>query len=525
MGFFENIKGFLGNEKAFKALWEKNTVLESKLLQLELDLAADGFERIGFHTNQLLSRNSVEKASERARKFYILDPNIKRAVNVKGLYTFSQGVNVSAVEDEVTSVIKGFTKENSRELFSNKSYIQKDLELCLDGNIFWVFFTDPRSGKVTVRTVALGQVTEIITNPEDFKEVWFYKKAGVNETVLHPDKDYNPRERPSKIDGFEVKWEQPIKHTKAGSFSDSLWGFSEIFPALDWAKAYKEFLEDWATIVRSYARLAWKVKTTGGAAGVAKTKQRLNTTFGTANNFGVDTNPPPLVGSVAVLSEKQDMTPIKTAGATTSAEDARRLLLMVASAAGIGENFFGDTKSGNLATAKSLEDPFLRMIKARQSFWADELKDIFSYVIFKSVEAPDGALSSFGSITGKETADGKENRNLRVTFSVTSEKTEELFTDKVSVDFPPVLEKDIGASVGAVVTAATLDGKPLAGTIPTEDVSRMLLNALGAENVEEMLEKLQVGDTQTSPEQEEQEEVLITKLNSFLDILREKEKV
>ena len=62
-------------------------------------------------------------------------------------------------------------------------------------------------------------------------------------------------------------------HVKTNCLSDMLWGVSEVYTAIDWAKGYKEFLEDWMRLVKAYSRFAWNATVKGGQnAVVAATK-------------------------------------------------------------------------------------------------------------------------------------------------------------------------------------------------------------------------------------------------------------
>ena len=165
---------------------------------------------------------------------------------------------------------------------------------------------------------------------------------------------------------------------------------------------------------------------------------------------------------MAIMSEGSDLQPSRTAGATTSAEDGRRMLLMVAAAMGLPETFFGDASVGSLATAKSLDRPTELKFRDRQSLWEDWLKELIQYAIERAMAAPSGPLPV-----------------------MLDEKARHL-----DVDFPPVLERDIDRTIGAIVTSATLDGKALAGTMDLPTVSRMLLTALGEDDVDEILAAL-----------------------------------
>ena len=125
-------------------------------------------------------------------------------------------------------------------------------------------------------------------------------------------------------------------------------GIPDVYAALDWARAYKEFLENWATISKALARFIWNLQVKGGSRSVTAGKTKLNTTLTTNTTTG-ETNPPSTTGAMFIGSG-EDISPIRTAGAQTSPEQGRRLLLMVAAGVGLPETFFGDVATGNLAT-------------------------------------------------------------------------------------------------------------------------------------------------------------------------------
>jgi len=187
---------------------------------------------------------------------------------------------------------------------------------------------------------------------------------------------------------------------------------------------------------------------------------------------------------------------VRTAGATTSAEDGRRLLLMVAASMGLPESFFGDVSVGTLATARSLDRPTELKMRSRQTLWADVIEDILAYVVEWAVRAPNGDLK--GSIQEEE--DGTPAVYLSpVEDPLTGELVERDMT--ISVTFPSILEHDVAASVDAIVKAGTLGAAGMAaGTIDMRTLSRMLLSALGEQDVDALL------DVIYPPEDEEGEE-------------------
>jgi hypothetical protein len=57
----------------------------------------------------------------------------------------------------------------------------------------------------------------------------------------------------------------------------------------------------------------------------------------------------------------------------------------------------------------------------------------------------------------------------------------------VDVAYPPILEHDILTTVNSIVNAITLGGKAPAGTIEPKLAVRLLLEALGVNNIDEIL--------------------------------------
>jgi len=462
--------------------------LEERLADLELALEDQGWYKLGWLSEREFSRDGLRTINMIARYMYLKNPLIKQGVDVQTRYVFGQGMNIASDQEPVNDVIQGFLNDskNRAELTSHQSRMGKETELQLYSNIFFVFFTDT-DGKVRVRTIPCDEVSEIITNPEDRKEPWYYKRewsqsslnmdSGIHEaetiTAYYPDWRYQPGSKPVSIGSKTIEWESPVYHVKTGGLPDMQFGVSEVYPALDWARAYKEFLENWSTIVKAYARFAWSLTTKGGADGVAAAKTKLQSTLGTGSG---ETNPPPLTGSTFLSTEGVDMKPMKTAGATTKAEDGRRLLLMVASTMGLPETFFGDVSVGTLATAKSMDRPTELKMVSRQTLWADIYRAILDYVIRKAIDG--GTLD--GTVTEED--DGTPNIEVAV--------DGQLESPSINVDFPPILEHDVSESIKSIVTAGTLNGKVPAGTIDMETLSRLLLSALGVENIDALIDQM-----------------------------------
>jgi hypothetical protein len=507
-------------------------LLQERLAELELAVEDAGWQRLAGESAREFSRDGLRRIAALSRLFYLKNPLIRRAVTLQATYVWGQGLNVHARHPAVDAVVQRFLDEPSTraELTGHQARVLKEIDLQVEGNVFLVLFPDPADGRVRVRSIPPDEVVDIVTNPDDAKEVWYYRRVwsvrafdpatgttgAQSRTAYYPDWRYRPSVRPAAIGGSPVEWDTPVYHVKVGGLSDMRFGVPETYAALDWARAYKAFLEDWATITRALSRFAWNLTTPGGAKGVAAARARLGTTLAAgASAEQMETNPPPVTGSVFIGADGTRLEPVRTSGATTSAEDGRRLLLMVAAATGLPETFFGDVSVGTLATARSLDRPTELKFRDRQTLWADVLNDLLQYAIDWAARAPAGPLPA---------ATGQDPEALHVVLGEDPD-TGEPIDRYVSIEFPPILEHDVEATVGAIVSAATLGGNPPAGTIDPKLLSKLLLTALGQDDVDELLGQMypdEDGEQETAPAptDEQPAEVLAASVRRLAEAVR-----
>jgi hypothetical protein len=477
-----------------------------RIAELELALEDIGWIRLMGESEKEFSREGLKKINKLARIYFLNDPLIRRAVLTQTQYVFGQGFEIRADHPLIDEVIQSFVDDskNKAEITEHQGRMIKETELQLFANIYFVFFVNKATGRVRVRTIPVDEIADIITDPEDSKTPLYYKRVWMKRTFDVATGQYKSQQetayypywtnlKPAKtIAGKEVE-DSVIYHIAVNRLSDMKFGVSEIYAAFNWSKAYGKFLEDWATIIRSYAKFAWGL-TTKGRKGAAKVKDKLQSSIGTGENVY-----PPVAGSVFLSPEgAEGMKPIKTAGATTSANDGRRLLLMVCAATGIFEHYFGDPSTGNLATATAMERPMEMMFRDRQQLWSSVFLEIANFVIKQAVKAPGGKLHNSGNITKED-----DQEKIVMANDVENEDPDlasKPISLKIDATFPPLLEKDIKERVTAIVSAATLDGKLPAGTLDRKDITKLLLAALGEGDIDETLKKMFPED---EPEEEE----------------------
>lgn len=472
--------------------WEHTLVLlNERIAELELALEDDGWQRLTGEGRTEFSNAGLKRIIALSRLAYLKNPLINRSIEVQKFYVWGQGVTVSSKDQRVNAVVQSFMDDpkNRAELTSHQALGMKEVELATTGNLFFVLFVDGVEGAVRVRTIPPEEILDgdIICNPDDAKEPWLYKRVWQQttfdvatgrtdrktQTAYYPDWRYQPNDLPQVIGDAPVQWDTPVCHVKAGGFSDMRFGIPETYAALDWAKAYKAFLEDWATIIRALSRFVFNLTVKGGPRGVTAARTKLGTTLSAAGSTSAqETNPPPVTGSTFIGAEGIKLEAINKTGASTSADDGRRMLLMVAAAMGLPESFYGDVSVGTLATAKSLDRPTELKFTDRQILWGDVLKGLLGYAAQRSRTAPKGQLAQTAKTGGTEIEGAGEAEAA------------------IEASFPPILEHDVAETVNAIVTAATLNNQQPVGTMDTRTLVRLLLQALGVEEMEELLDQI-----------------------------------
>lgn len=486
----------------------RDRYIQERIAEIEDFIREDrDWINIGVAENEQLSRQGLTAIGRIARLMYLQNPLVNRGVTVKADYVFGRGVNISAKDKTINDLVQEFIDDprNQVEFSAQPSRIQKEIELQTDGNIFFAFIIHKVTGRIRVRTIPCDEITDTITNPGDKKEVWFYRRQWTEVTTnlvtgeiatkqrraYYPDWDYRPITMLETIGDIPII-PVPVYHVKIGGFSDWRFGVSEIYSSLFWAKSYTKFLSNWSSLMAAYARFAFKLTASGGKAGIDKAKAKIATTV--VPSSARERNPVTAPASTFIRSQtpdgvtQADVDVVRTAGATTSAEDGRRLLLMVCAALRIPETFLGDVSVGTLATAKSLDRPTELGFANRQALWAYIYHAMIDFVLFCSVRAPNGKLNDPSIAVlgeneyGEAVIDWAENVNPHV-----------------DVDFPPLVEHDLQQYVAAVKTAATLDGVTPSILNDERLLARMFLTALGENDIDEILDKLYPLDNEGNP--------------------------
>ena len=481
---------------------------QERIAELELELEDRGWTTLSGGHQKSWTREALRKITDESFLFRMKNPLIRRAVLTQKNYVFGQGVTVKAAHPVVDEVVQVFMldKKNKKIFTSIISMVKAEDDLWITANLFFVFFKN-RDGDVRMSSISFDEIENTVTAPQDRNETRYYlrqwtPKGQTTQKQYYPALDYNPDEKKPTYNGHKVNWDTPVYHVSVNRVLEQKFGTSEIYASQDWARAYNKFLSDWSTIVRSYARFAWALTKKTGSAGRLAAKNLLDSKI-SSDQY----QPAPATGATFISGEDTKMAPIRTAGATTSAEDGRRLLLMVCADTGLPETFFGDATAGSLATAKSLNRPTELGFSLRQRMWEIVIETICGYAIQCKAEV--GYTSDNperpGTLSGEWDEDAWEEQAFYYdddTENKDKAKKTEPIDVTVNVDFPPLVEDNQKEQVEAIVSAATLDGSTLAGTLDAKYTTERLLRVLGETSIEEVMEKL-------FPEGEEPEAVAV----------------
>ena len=460
--------------------------LEESLTDAQRVMATDdyGWQRVGdMSRDGVFSRDTIKDATRLARVMAIADPLIRRAVSLWVAYVWGQGCTTAAnqevgAEQDVNAVVQAFLDDPGNAAVFTSAQAREELErkLQTDGEFFHALVTSPLSGRVQVREVPCLEVGDIITNPEDSAQVWFYKRTFTarrmvrqgsatvtstsTETVLYPDVTYRPATRARSIDGHEVRWDSPVVHTKVNPSGGR--GTPDLYAALPWARGYKGFLEDWAGLVKALSRFAFRATAknrAGGAAVRAKIAAAPAATDGT-------------VGATVVTGESQTFEAIGKSGATIDSNSGRPLAAMVAAATNIPVTMLlaDPGVTGARATAETLDAPFHQVINARRTLHADLIRAVLGYVVREAVRAPAGPLK--GTVL-RDPASGREVVALRGEQELT-----------LTVDFPRIEKLDVKVLMDAIVAADGMD------KLPPLLIARLAMLALDVDDVDEWLDQV-----------------------------------
>ena len=263
-----------------RAEQEMNLLLQESVADLELALEDDGWRKLTTAVADEFTADGRRRIAAMCRAMILAHPLIKRGVLVRIGYIWGQGVEVQAVlddetlEGDVNTLIDDFWADNEATLTGSLAQEELERALASDGEVYFACFTAPLTGRVQVRSTPAIEVTDIICNPEDRDEPWFYVReytvdvveagtqTGSTRTrqerrkVAHPALGWRPSTRVKTLNGMPVAWDAPMLQVPVNRLDGWKRGVPDVYASVAWARMYRDFLVDWAGLTKSLSKFA-----------------------------------------------------------------------------------------------------------------------------------------------------------------------------------------------------------------------------------------------------------------------------
>ncbi len=482
-------------QEQLRAEQEENLLLQEGMADLEMALEDKGWRSLSAGVADEFSTAGRRAVAAACRTMAVSNPLCKRGLTIRIGYIWGQGVEVSArvetadaddtsIQDDVNSLIDDFHTDNAKSLTGSQASEELERALGTDGNVYLAAFTSPLSGRVQVRSTPTDEIVDIVTNPEDRDEHWFYVREYVVDVLeagtiagqtrvrrqtkreVHPALGYRPNQRIKTLSGGVVRWDAPMLQVCVNRLDGWKYGIPDLYASIAYARMYRDFLVDWAGLTKSLSKIAWKAtgdnKTRAGkAAAAARAQAAAATTPGTTAD----------AGQMAALGPGQGLEAMSKSGATIDSESGRPLAAMVAAGIGLPVTMLlaDPGVTGARATAETLDKPTILEMGMRRLLWQAAREQLLLHAITAAVEAPRGRLR------GTTTIDdwGRKHTVLAGAAEPVLEWV-----------WPPLADLDPIQLVTAIVEA---DGT---GKMPELTTVKLLLGALGVRDVDDLVAEM-----------------------------------
>jgi len=289
------------------------------------------------------------------------NPLAKEIVDVITFFSLGKGVKVLFRSPQMQKAWDEFEKRNKFAEF-----IHMDSDTITWAGEIGTHKTHFPDGFPAIKHIDMSTVWEIITNPRDITEVFYYHQQFPTQYQLV----YKPGDVASEYVVNDIPADEVI-HKKINTVPGEKRGRADIFNILGWLKRFKDYYDAHITKAQMEASYAIKKKVKGSGADV-------DALF---NDPAITAVPTP--GSVLIENESIDTTYMgmtSTGSATDNIGEAIRSI--VATGAGLSPEYLGvGGKSSTRATAITKSEPSARKFEDRQMFFETYIREIADWAM------------------------------------------------------------------------------------------------------------------------------------------------
>jgi len=392
---------------------------ELKELLAEVDLYAiqNALDLRGWDilSGQTGDATDERKRAVRASKWlYKYNPLAQWSIWLWTSWGMGDKVRVSAPDNPKAddAVQEFFTAERNGPVLADDNIKELSRWLLTKGNRFFVFFTSTADGLTTIRTIDQSEMTPIC-NPDDSKEVWFYRREWTprggkqSRTVYYPDWKVYFSERNKAAMSVDERWQRLVELKTVRDDAKKSWGDGDDIgdgdgrPSTDayilwtahnikdettswgwpimttpraWLQAHQELMEGRLTVSRAASMFVRRKQVKGGKRGVNSIINTVKSNL-SAGNWS-DSNPPATAGSVEVDNAMVDTTDLPlTTGAGDTSTDNKTFSWMALLGAGLFPTSAG-LDTARWATALEMDKAQSMLFETYKNFWAAQFRKI-----------------------------------------------------------------------------------------------------------------------------------------------------
>lgn len=369
-------------------------ILQENVADVVLALDNQGWNPLGEELDlSEIPLYTIKRTSRTSRALGIINPLVKRGVDIRTAYIWGGGVEFDGLPDKKTDA---FVKSPNAQkyLLSPKACAEMEFCLATDGNYFLLVSKGGTfySAKKSVQRLPMFHITGTVSDPDNHEEIWFYRREWVRvinnleteavgeqlfiEYVPAIDYDTQVNGKPRTMRGYPVNYGSVIAHHAVNKQVGWKWGVPDMMSVIFWAKAHKEFLENQAALVKAYSRFAWKV-----AAPSRNGVQTAATKVATAPGRDPITGEPNDIGGAFIGGMGATLSSVGRTGGSVDFKAGLPLAGYVAAGLNVPLNeLTADGGDANRSSAETLSASNEKVMKARQEEHKAFFEAIFEYL-------------------------------------------------------------------------------------------------------------------------------------------------
>lgn len=329
-------------------------------------------------------------ALEYSRYMCHYDVMVARAVRMWTDFGFGQRVQVAPRDPSAKAIWNEFWNSPVNAYLLGQAELHElSNNQVRDGEQFFVFWVSTLDGFCTLRKIAPEYVTRIVHDKDDDVVPVWYVRSAADGDIYYPDwradadtLARNPVPAGAKsVDDLRPETRAVVLHLASNKVNGRGWPL--LWQALEWARAYKDFLGDRATVARAVAMYVDKLKVKGGSRAVNDVISRLESTLARTDSAWLDRNPPAAAGSDWVENESisRERMPLST-GAGDAQIDGMTLVGQFGTGAGMPLHFLNRPDAmQNRGVARESAPPWYEQMQRYQTFWGESFSDMVEIVL------------------------------------------------------------------------------------------------------------------------------------------------